>query len=482
MTFISIEYLLFLPLVVFLYFILPHKYRWLLILIASYVFYAYWNAALLILIIISTIIDYWAGLKMSEKLSRNERKPYLYVSLFVNLGMLFFFKYLAFFNESLSNIFAWLDLEYSVPEINILLPVGISFYTFQTLSYSIDVYRGDKVAEKHLGIFALYVTFFPQLVAGPIERSVSFLPQFYEKHKFKLTRFIDASKLIVWGLFKKLVIADNLAIFVNNIYDSPETYSGNMLALATYAFTIQIYCDGSGYVDIAIGSAKMLGFKLSDNYDRPLFASSISKLWRRWHISLTRWIRDYFYLPLLRRFKSNFMSYFILYLVLIVMGLWHGAGWQFVIFGLIHGTYLTLQRLTYKIRKKMTIAVKLNRFPQLKKVIDVFITFNLWAFALICFRGNNATESIFIMKNIFSGGSIKPYVMDMNGFTFSNIVIIITSVILFFVIEFINKNNLRNPFAVIKNHFLRWGVYAIVIFYILIFKANNNPDFYYFQF
>ncbi len=481
MLFNSITYWIFLPLIVVLYFLTKQKYRWAILLVASYVFYMTWRMEYALLILFSTAVDYWAGLEMTKR-EKKDRKPFLAVSLIANLGLLFCFKYLDFFNETIREISGWAGIDYGVPELDILLPVGISFYTFQTLSYTIDVYRGTRKAETHFGIFALYVSFFPQLVAGPIEKSTTLLPQFYEKHQFELQRVLDGVKLIVWGLFKKMVIGDNLAIFVNNVYDHPDGYSGNMLILATYAFTIQVYADFSGYTDIAIGSAKILGFNLSDNFNRPYFATSISKLWRRWHISLTQWIRDYFYLPLLHRSQSSFMSYVLIYVILIVIGLWHGVGWQFGVFGVIHGTYLTIQRLTFTFRNKLVTATKLDTFPKLKNGIDVFITFNLWAFALIFFRSNTATDGFFIVRNIFEGGEVISFISKMSNFFFSNIVVALTGTILLFVIEYYNKHNLRNPFSIIKNNSLRWVTYLFVVFYLMVFRVTDSVAFFYFQF
>ena len=371
MLFNSLEYLLFLPLVAIIYFVVNHRYRWVVLLIASYIFYISWRVDYAALILFSTCIDYWAGLKMASKLDKKSRKPFLYLSLLANLGLLFSFKYLSFFNESLRTLLGWTDIEYPIDEFSILLPVGISFYTFQTLSYTIDVYRGNKTAEKHFGIFALYVSFFPQLVAGPIERSTTFLPQFYIKHFVDWQRIIDGVKLIVWGLFKKMVIGDNLAIFVAYVYGSPDAYSGNILILATLAFTVQVYADGSGYTDIAIGSAKVLGFKLSDNYNRPFFATSIARLWRRWHITLTTWINDYFYTPLNNRTKTKTGRYRNIVIVMVVVGLWHGAGWQFVFFGLLHAANIILFRATTKQREQLNQWLGLNNRPLLKRNLGI---------------------------------------------------------------------------------------------------------------
>lgn len=482
MTFTSIEYAIFLPLVVLLYFLMSNKYRWALLLVASYLFYAYWNASLLILIVISTIVDYWAGIQMGKKEQKGDRKKFLYISIVINLGMLFFFKYFSFCNEMVRELFGIFELNYSVKKLDILLPVGISFYTFQTLSYTIDVYRGDKKPEKHLGVFALYVSFFPQLVAGPIERSITFLPQFYKKHQFNLQQIVDGSKLIVWGLFKKMVIGDNLALLVNQIYGDSEMYSGSMLMMATYAFTIQVYCDFSGYTDIAIGSAKLFGYDLSDNFRRPFFASNISKFWRRWHMSLTQWIGDYVYKPLLQKYKGNAVSYIILYAVLISIGVWHGAGGQFVLFGFIHATYLAVRRLTKKPREGLAHWFESVNLKCLQKFGGIIITFHLVVFSLICFASETILESFFVMKRIFLGSNISTDFSSLESFHFSNLLVVVASLSLVFLIELFNKTDLRTPFNFINNVVVRWGVYLFVIFGLLIFKVSSNPEFYYFQF
>lgn len=482
MTFTSIEYLFFLPLVVLLYFLLPSKRRWVLLLVASYFFYAYWNTSLLILIVISTLVDYWAGLKMGEKVDKADRKVYLYLSLFINLGMLFFFKYFSFCNEVVRDLFTVFEYSYSVRAFDILLPVGISFYTFQTLSYTIDVYRGDKKPESHLGIFALYVSFFPQLVAGPIERSTFFLPQFYKKYQFELKRIVDACKLIVWGLFKKMVVGDNLALIVNEVYENSSAQSSEMLIVATYAFTIQVYCDFSGYTDIAIGSAKLFGFELSDNFRKPFFASNISEFWRRWHISLTQWIGDYMYRPLLAKFKSNFASYIILYVVLIAIGVWHGAGGQFVLFGFIHATYLAIRRLIKPINVSLKNIFQSLRLEKVQAFLGSIWTFHLVVFSLICFASNSISESFTVMKTIFQPSNYEGSFAYLNSFQFSNLLIVSCSLLLVFLIELTNKLNLRTPFGSIKNIALRWSIYLFIIFSLLIFKVSDNPEFYYFQF
>jgi alginate O-acetyltransferase complex protein AlgI len=482
MLFNSISYWVFLPVIVCFYFMLKHKYRWVLLLAASYLFYASWNFSFVIFILVSTLVDYWVGLKMGKLPDKKARKIYLYFSLLVNLGMLFFFKYLGFFNEIGRSIFGLFEGDYPIDTLDILLPIGISFYTFQTLSYTIDVYRGNRKPEPHLGIFALYVSFFPQLVSGPIERSKSFLPQFHKPTVLNWQRIIDGGKLILWGLFKKMVIADNLSIFIQNVYGSPEEYSGNIMLLAMFSVGVQIYCDFSGYTDIAIGSAKLFGINLSKNFDRPLFASSMTSLWAKWHITLTRWIRDYMALPLRGILKSKVSSYVLLYIVFVSIGLWHGASWQFAVFGVLHATYLAVEKLSFPIRKVITKRTGLDKIPKVKNGLGVLITFTLFAFSGIFFAHDDFDKSVYIVSNLFSGGEIMPYLSKMNFFYPSNVFVIISSLIVFWWIEFNNRTDLTNPFSQINNKVLRWATYVFIVFYLIIFKVNENVDFFYFQF
>ncbi|MFC1785350.1 MBOAT family O-acyltransferase, partial [Candidatus Neomarinimicrobiota bacterium] len=291
MLFNSTQFIIFFPVVVFFYFLLPHRFRWMLLLVASYYFYMCWKAEYLLLILGSTIVDYIVAIQMSRQSTKAKKKLYLILSLAVNLGLLFGFKYFNFFSDSFRTIFDQFNVLYNVPTFKVLLPVGISFYTFQTLSYTIDVYRGKREPEKHLGIFALYVAFFPQLVAGPIERSTRLLPQLVKKYNFDYNRVTDGLKLMLWGFFKKVVIADRVAVIVNQVYNNPNDAAGLPLLIGTYLFAFQIYCDFSGYSDIAIGAAKVFGIDLMQNFRRPYFAKSIREFWQRWHISLSTWFR-----------------------------------------------------------------------------------------------------------------------------------------------------------------------------------------------
>ena len=375
MLFNSLQFIAFFIIIVSIYFTIPHRYRWLLLLAASYYFYMCWKVEYIFLIIISTIVAYITGILMGRERTRERRKKYLVFSLAVNLGLLAAFKYFNFFNSNLRELFNFFNIFYDVPEFDVLLPVGISFYTFQTLSYSIDIYRGDRPPEKSLGIFALYVSFFPQLVAGPIERSTSLLPQFFERKEFNYERVTSGLRKIAWGMFKKVVIADRLAVVVDQVYGSPEDFAGPAVLIATFFFAYQIYCDFSGYSDIAIGTARILGFDLITNFKRPYFARSIREFWQRWHISLSTWFRDYLYIPLGGNRVKRPRYYINLIIVFLICGLWHGANWTFIVWGALHGSYMIISVVTGNLRERIIKVFGLNHVPNLHRIIKTISAF-----------------------------------------------------------------------------------------------------------
>lgn len=391
MLFNSGHFLLFFPTVVVLYYLLSHRWRWLLLLVASYYFYMSWNPAYITLIVFSTVVDFIAGRRMSRQNSRSKRRPWLWLSLAANLGLLGFFKYYNFFIENINHLDG-ADLQY----MKFLLPVGISFYTFQTLSYTLDIYRGEIKPEKHFGRFALFVSFFPQLVAGPIERARNLLPQFRHKVEFSLANFTSGGKRIIWGLFKKVVIADNVAILVDHVYANPEDFGSTSLLVASYLFAFQIYCDFSGYSDIAIGAARILGFDLMENFRTPYLARSIREFWGRWHISLSTWFRDYVYIPLggskvgMARWQINLL------IVFAVSGLWHGAAWTFVVWGVLHGTYLMLENLVN--RRSWFAGYMQNN--GVAKWFGIFVIFHLVVLGWIFFRAENMDDAWAVISGI----------------------------------------------------------------------------------
>jgi len=323
-----------------------------------------WMPEYAIILVISTIIDFFCGYKMNSITEQAQKKSYLYLSLISNLGILFTFKYFNFFKTISTDILAQFHIEQALPTFPLLLPMGISFYTFQTMSYSIDVYHEKVKAEKHLGIFALFVTFFPQLVAGPIERSGNLLPQFYKHTKFEYERITSGLKLMAWGFFKKIVIADRLAQFVNYVYNDPYEYQGIYLVTATIFFAFQIYCDFSAYSDIAIGSARVLGFDLMKNFNRPYFSKSIDEFWKNWHISLSTWFKDYIYIPLGGNRVVKWRWYYNLFITFLISGFWHGANWTFVVWGALHGFYLVFSHATKNIRNNLAMRSNLVNYPR----------------------------------------------------------------------------------------------------------------------
>ena len=390
MLFNSSNFLAFFVVVVFLFFAIPDRFRWILLLFSSYFFYMCWEPSYAILIMTTTFIVYITGLMMYNK-SKRKKKFFVALSLLTNLGILFAFKYYNFFNDSVKDLFGTFGLEYSIPALNVLLPVGISFYTFQALGYTIDIYRDARKPEKHFGMFALYVSFFPQLVAGPIERSTRLLPQFHKKVEFNYERVTDGLKLMAWGFFQKLVIADRLGLYVNMVYNNPQAqlsdgtyiFTGLPLLLATYFFAIQIYCDFSGYTDIAIGAAQVMGYELMPNFRRPYFSRTIDELWNRWHMSLIMWFRDYLYIPLGGNRVGKFRYYFNILLVFTLSGLWHGAQWTFVTWGAMNGVMISLGRVFSKVKEKTRESVirvmKKIPFPAYLAAASLVILYGLFA-------------------------------------------------------------------------------------------------------
>jgi alginate O-acetyltransferase complex protein AlgI len=405
MLFNSVEFLIFFPVVVTAYFLCPQRYRWALLLSASYFFYAAWRIEYALLLLLSTVVDYAAGRAMGQQSDRAGRGKYLALSLVVNLGLLFTFKYFNFFNDAMRSLFHLFHVEYRFVGLDVLLPVGISFYTFQSLSYIFDVYRGKLKPETHFGIFALYVSFFPQLVAGPIERATHMLPQFYIRHGFDEGRFNSGLRLMLWGMFKKVVIADRLAVYVNQVYNQPTDYTGWPLLLATYFVAFQIYCDFSGYSDIAIGAARVMGFDLMENFRQPYVAGSVASFWRRWHISLSTWFRDYLYIPLGGNRVAPWRWYLNLALVFLVSGLWHGARWTFVIWGALHAFYVLMEIWLGGVG--VWGARRLGRPSpiRLPDWLKSVITFHLVLFSWIFFRANTLGDALLVIQKMTQTGA-----------------------------------------------------------------------------
>jgi len=450
-------------------------------LIASYYFYMSWKAEYVILIIISTLATYITGLQMGKLKQKNKRKKYLITSIVINLGLLFAFKYFNFFNDSLRNVLQAFSLSFNLPYLQVLLPIGISFYTFQALSYSIDLYNGKIKSEKNLGIFALYVSFFPQLVAGPIERAKNLLPQFLKKQKFDYNRICEGLILMLWGFFLKIVIADRLALLVNMVYGNVTAYSGIPLILATLFFCFQIFCDFAGYSFIAIGCALIMGFRLMNNFKRPYFSKSISEFWRRWHISLSTWFRDYVYIPLGGNRVKKRRLFFNLLIVFLIAGIWHGANWTFIIWGGLNGFYLMFAIITKNSREKIANKIGLTKFPKIHSFFKILIIFILINIGWIFFRANNLSDAVYVLTHLFKDWNLNFFGPSL-GLGKRALVVAFSSLFFLETIHLIQeKIGIRKFLSKIPS-FIRWIIYLIMVMAILLFGVFNKTAFLYFQF
>jgi len=503
MSFISLNFLLFFPIVTALYFAIPYQYRWLLLLAASCYFYMAFIPAYIFILGFTILIDFFAGL-LIEGAHGKRRKLLLTVSLVSNIGVLFIFKYFNFFNDNLNELARAIHWNYSFEGLSILLPIGLSFHTFQAMSYTIEIYRGNTKAERHLGYFALYVLFYPQLVAGPIERPQNLLPQFFEKHDFDYQRVTDGLKLMAWGFFKKIVIADRLAVAVNVVYLAPQKYSGIPLIIATYFFAFQIYCDFSGYTDIARGAAKVMGFNLMKNFDRPYFSTSVAEFWTRWHISLSTWFKDYLFTPLARwhnarkpaaekraaapisRIANHWVRYFDIYVVFLISGLWHGANWTFLIWGALHGTYLVMSLVTKSSRTKIIKSIGLNQFPLLLRFLRVFVVFNLVSFAWIFFRAQNVKDAFHVATHLFAGINLAelfgPILEKQLGVLMPDLLIALFLIVILESVQFVVDNGGGARSINGKPTWARWAAYYALIVAIISLGEYQSPQFIYFQF
>lgn len=480
MLFNSVKFAVFFPLVVILYYSIPQRWRWAMLLAASYYFYMCWKVEYVLLILASTAIDYFAAIQIDKHTEKRNKRLFLYLSLAINLGLLFAFKYFNFVNDNLRDLFQHFNIFYNVPSFNVLLPVGISFYTFQTLAYTIDVYRGKVKPERHPGIFALYVSFFPQLVAGPIERPKNLIPQFYEHHKFKYENISAGLKLMAWGFFKKVVIADRLAAFVEQVYGSPADFHGFQIAVAAFFFMFQLYADFSGYSDIAIGAARVMGFSLMINFDRPYISKSVSEFWKRWHISLSTWIKDYVFMPLSSYWRkgkiwgialAGFISFFL-------FGLWHGAGWNFIAFGAIFGLLYAFEILTFRQRKRLW-----EKVPKwILNPAGVITIFLLIMLATIFFRAASINDAVILFRNLFDFNASQLSLHMISDDT-GNFILSFVFILFLLVMQALQGNN-KSAIDIISGTSLivRWGFYVLLVYIIFNFGVFNNKEFFYFQF
>ncbi|WP_116125529.1 MBOAT family O-acyltransferase [Lewinella sp. IMCC34183] len=484
MLFNSLDFGIFLPIVFVLYwFVLGRHYRAqnLLIAVASYIFYGWWDWRFLSLIFFSTCVDYLVGRRLAHTEGPGPRRVLLTISLVINLGMLGFFKYYNFFVDSFVNAFTFFGSPVDARPLAIVLPVGISFYTFQTLSYTIDVYRRKLEATRNFIDFSAFVSFFPQLVAGPIERANNLLPQFYHPRTFNERFATDGCRQILVGLFKKVVIADSCAVLANDIFTNYESYNSATLALGAVFFAVQIYGDFSGYTDIAIGTARLFGFDLMKNFDFPYFSRDIAEFWRRWHISLSTWFRDYLYFPLGGSRGSKGRTVRNIFIIFLVSGFWHGANWTFVIWGFLHACFY-LPLLLFDLNRNHTDTVAEDRwFPSLSEALKIALTFALVTFAWIFFRAENLTHAMSYIGHMFGGGLSEPF-----GFqTLKPLNLLFVPFMgLLFLWEWVARRRehaLDGFGARVPVRALRWSVYVGIIFVVIIFSGGEQ-QFIYFQF
>jgi alginate O-acetyltransferase complex protein AlgI len=478
MLFNSIDFSVFLPIVFLLYWFVFNnnlKLQNLLLVAASYLFYGWWDWRFLSLIVFSSIVDYFVGLGLLKQENQTKRKVLLWTSIIVNLGFLGFFKYYNFFLDNFITAFSFFGTEIKSNSLNIILPVGISFYTFQTLSYSIDVYRRKLKPTKDFIAFASFVSFFPQLVAGPIERATHLLPQFYKRRTFDYSKSVDGLRQILWGLFKKIVIADNCAEYANLIFNNSGDYPGSTLVLGALFFTFQIYGDFSGYSDIAIGTSRLFGFNLMQNFNFPYFSRDIAEFWRRWHISLSTWFRDYLYIPLGGSRGGTWIKIRNTFAIFIVSGFWHGANWTFIVWGALNAIYFLPLLLTNNNRNNLGPVAQGKYLPSVKEFSHMSLTFSLTVFAWIFFRADNIGHAISYISEILSSSLFSiPEIRPMP---------IIILVIIFMAIEWFGREGqyaIASLMIKWKRPF-RYATYYAIIIAIFLFGAKEQ-QFIYFQF
>ena len=504
MVFTSAEFLIFFPVVTLLYFVLPHSFRWLLLLAASCVFYMAFIPYYILILFLTIGIDFIAGIQIEEGNPRL-RKVYLYASVIATCAVFFVFKYFDFFAINFDLLAQRIGWNYSIPLLGILLPIGLSFHTFQSLSYVFEVYKGRQKAERHFGIYSLYVMFYPQLVAGPIERPQSLLHQFREVHMFEYDRCVDGLKRMALGFFKKIVIADNLATYVNHVYAHPQEFHGIALLIATVFFAIQIYCDFSGYSDIAIGAARVMGFRLMENFKNPYFATSIQDFWRRWHISLSTWFRDYIYVPLGGNRVSSVRWSLNIAITFAIAGLWHGANWTYVVWGLLHGFFYIFSQATESVRTRIV-----SLLPFMSGAGGTLLRragiFSVVLLAWVFFRANNVVDALYICRTAILGSAqylaaviagiphftseaflhvffdpplVPLYQLSHGRIYFTGLLLAVCVFLLIEVIDY-RRGLIRSVNALPT--YLRWPLYGIVLLAIMNLGNTHEIPFIYFQF
>ncbi len=489
MIFNSIAFLVFFVVVITAYYVLPYRWRWPLLLGASCYFYMAFVPVYILILAFTIMVDYVAG-HLIERSQGKVRKRWLVASIVANVGVLAVFKYYGFLTENIEALVhsaGWTD--YTIPDLGIILPIGLSFHTFQSLSYTIEVYNGRQKAERHLGIFSLYVMFFPQLVAGPIERPYNLLRQLHLKFPFNTANVASGLRLMAWGFFKKLMIADRVAVIVDNVYNTPELHEGPALILASFFFAVQIYCDFSGYTDIALGTARCLGIDLMRNFRTPYYSASITEFWRRWHISLSSWFRDYLYIPLGGNRVVKWRWYYNLMITFLLSGLWHGAAWTYIIWGGLHGLYLIFAVLTERWRGKLGAALGLGKVPKLNHALQVLVTFILVDFAWIFFRANNVQDAFEIVGRLFTGldgfftWDALTFWSSLVGVSHTEMMLAISSILIMELVQSIDIRIGAVKWIGERPVWQRWAFYSGLVGSILFFGSYyNTTQFIYFQF
>lgn len=482
MLFNSLNFALFLPIVFVAYWFFTKgnlQFKNIILLVSSYFFYACWDYRFLFLLIFSTFLDYFTGIKMYEAGKTNVKKFWFWLSIFINLGFLGIFKYYNFFATSFTDGLSLLGLKTNFSSIKVILPIGISFYTFHGLSYVIDIYNNKIKPEKNFIDYSVFVSFFPLLVAGPIERATHLLPQIKQERVFDYLKAVDGLRQILWGLFKKVVIADNCAEYANMIFNTPTDYSGSTHVVGALFFTFQIYCDFSGYSDIAIGTARLFGIDLIRNFAFPYFSRNIAEFWRRWHISLSTWFKDYLYIPLGGSKGSTFVKVRNTFIIFLVSGFWHGANWTFIIWGFLNALYIMPSIIFNTHRNNLDIVAHGKKLPNLKELFSMILTFSLTVFAWIFFRSNNVGDAFSFISKIFSSSLFTVPDLPVNTLSISTILLIV----MFTIVEWIGREHqyalatlgLRWP------RFFRYAFYYCIIVSVIIFRGAAQ-QFIYFQF
>lgn len=490
MLFNSFDFIIFFPCVCLIYFLIPQRLKYLFLLAASYYFYMCWNPQYALLMLTSTVITYLSGLLIGKSRTQGAKKLWVASSFILNLGILFFFKYFDFALENLNALLGALHMQPVSSSFDIILPVGISFYTFQALSYTMDVFRKEIYPEKNFFKYALFVSFFPQLVAGPIERSKNLLKQISVSHYFSFERMRAGLIQMLFGFFQKVVLADRIALLVDEVYNNYALYQGVEIALATACFAIQIYCDFGSYSNIAIGAAKIMGFDLMENFNTPYFADSVTDFWRRWHISLSTWFRDYLYIPLGGNRKGTFRKYINIMIVFLTSGLWHGASWTYVIWGGLNGLFQVIGNLTKPLRDKVVSICKIDRKVFSHRLFKILVTFILVDFTWLFFRAATINDALIMLKRMVKGWN--PWVLFdgsllQMGLDGADMLILVISLVILFIVDFCKYQKVPlTGWLCRQGMWFRWMIYLGMLFFILIFgiygPAYDASQFIYFQF